>query len=195
MSPPAALGLSIRKEARALLPMWAGCAAALILVGLAGERRVAEGGRLVYLLGSMALASWSIGVRAQEAPAAERAIVVQNLAPFARDEGVAAVVPFARGAVAKLPDLHVEGRATTWQPIGARWPDGSLRPWDEIRFPFDPSLRQSNDLSRVDVRRLPGPGPEVEERYSCTASGTFEVTLSVVEDGWSQTYRIASHAR
>jgi molecular chaperone DnaK len=74
-------------------------------------------------------------------------------------------------------------------------PDGSLRPWDEIRFPFDPALRQANDLSGVDVRRLSGPGPEVEERYSCTASGTFEVTLSVVEDGWSQTYRIASHAR
>ena len=71
-------------------------------------------------------------------------------------------------------------------------PDGSLRPWDEIRFPFDPALRQANDLSRVDVRRLAGPGPEVEERYSCTSAGTFEVTLSCVEDGWSQTYRIAS---
>ena len=61
MSPPAALGVSIRKEARALLPMWAAWAAALILVGLAGERRVAEGGRLVYFLGSLALASWSVG--------------------------------------------------------------------------------------------------------------------------------------
>lgn len=58
---PIALGVSIRKEARALLPMWAVCAAALILAGLAGDRRVAEGGGLVYLLGSLSLASWSIG--------------------------------------------------------------------------------------------------------------------------------------
>lgn len=61
MSPPAALAVSIRKEARALLPMWAVSAAALILVGLVEDRRIAEGGRLVYLLGSLAVASWSIG--------------------------------------------------------------------------------------------------------------------------------------
>jgi len=60
-------------------------------------------------------------------PAAVRAITVQNLAPFPRREIAAAVVPFARGAVAVLPDLHAAQRATAWQPFGARWPDGSLR--------------------------------------------------------------------
>jgi molecular chaperone DnaK len=71
-------------------------------------------------------------------------------------------------------------------------PDGDLKPWDEIRFPFDPSLRNGTDLTKVEVRRIGGPGPEIEERYACTAAGTFEVTLSVLDDGFSKTYRIAS---
>ncbi len=70
-------------------------------------------------------------------------------------------------------------------------PDGNLAPWDEIRFPFDPALRAQGDLSGVDVRRLDGEGPEIEERYMCTAAGTFEVTLAVLDDGFSRTYRIA----
>ncbi|MDO8679645.1 MAG: hypothetical protein Q7R30_14030 [Acidobacteriota bacterium] len=61
MTSSAAIGLSIRKEARALLPMWAACASALIVVGIVGDPRFAEAGRLVYFLGSAALASWSIG--------------------------------------------------------------------------------------------------------------------------------------
>jgi molecular chaperone DnaK (HSP70) len=70
-------------------------------------------------------------------------------------------------------------------------PDGNLAPWDEIRFPFDPTLREHGDLAAVDVRRLDAEGPEIEERYRCTAAGTFEVTLAVLDDGFSRTYRIA----
>jgi molecular chaperone DnaK (HSP70) len=73
-------------------------------------------------------------------------------------------------------------------------PDEGLRPWDEIRFPFDPTLRSARDLKTVEVRRLPGEGPEIEERYRCTAAGTFEVTLAVLDDGFEQTYRIANRA-
>jgi molecular chaperone DnaK len=73
-------------------------------------------------------------------------------------------------------------------------PDGNLAPWDEIRFPFDPALRGRGDLAEVAVRRLDGPGPEIEERYQCTAAGTFEVTLAVLEDGFSRTYHIARPA-
>jgi len=54
-------------------------------------------------------------------------LTLQNLAPFARREIAAVVVPFASGAVPGLPDLHVDGHPTAWQPFGARWPDGSLR--------------------------------------------------------------------
>jgi len=70
-------------------------------------------------------------------------------------------------------------------------PDGNLAPWDEIRFPFDPALRGHGDLSDVAVQRLEGEGPEIEERYHCTAAGTFEVTLAVLDDGFSRTFRIA----
>lgn len=69
-------------------------------------------------------------------------------------------------------------------------PDGNVRPWDEIRFPFDMTLRERTDLGAVPVTRLPGEGPVVEERYQCTASGTFEVTLAVLDDGFHRTYRI-----
>jgi molecular chaperone DnaK len=70
-------------------------------------------------------------------------------------------------------------------------PDGNLAPWDEIRFPFDPALRGRGDLAAVEVQRLEGEGPEIEERYHCTAAGTFEVTLAVLDDGFSRTFRIA----
>lgn len=55
------------------------------------------------------------------------ALVLQNLAPHARREGCAVVVPFARGTVRELPELHVKDAPTVWEPFGARWPDGSLR--------------------------------------------------------------------
>jgi hypothetical protein len=66
----------------------------------------------------------------QEAPAAAapaRTIVVQNLAPFARREGVAVVVPFGPGESRDAAALSVGGRATAWEPFGTPWPDGSHR--------------------------------------------------------------------
>ncbi len=72
-------------------------------------------------------------------------------------------------------------------------PDGQVTPWDEIRFPFDRALRDRPELRDVLVRRLPGEGPLFEERYACTASGMFEVTLTALEDGWSRRYTIARH--
>lgn len=60
-------------------------------------------------------------------PATARELVLQNLAPFARAEVAAVVVPFALGTVPELPALHIAGTPTAWQPFGARWPDGSLR--------------------------------------------------------------------
>jgi molecular chaperone DnaK (HSP70) len=67
-------------------------------------------------------------------------------------------------------------------------PDGRITPWDEVRFPFDRELREREDLAGVTVRRGTGEGPLVEERYRCTAAGTFEVTLTCLEDGWSRHY-------
>lgn len=64
---------------------------------------------------------------AATSPTSPTTLTLQNLAPAPRREGAAVVVPFARGAVRDVPDLHVADTPTCWQPFGARWPDGSLR--------------------------------------------------------------------
>jgi hypothetical protein len=82
-----------------------------------------------------------------EKPQGGREILVQNLAPFARRQPVAVVVPFAPGVAFEPPRLTVNDLPTTWQPFGARWPDGSWRQatcmfvaqlprLSEIRFPI-----------------------------------------------------------
>jgi molecular chaperone DnaK len=70
-------------------------------------------------------------------------------------------------------------------------PDGNVTPWDGIWFPFDPALRDREDLAALPVSRVEGVGPEIEERYRCTPSGTFEVTLTCLEDGYTRDYMIA----
>ena len=85
-------------------------------------------------------------------------LVVQNLAPHARTEWCAAVVPFARGevATAATPDLHAAGHATVWVPLGARWPDGSLR---HAMCLFRPTLDALGER-RLDL--APGAGPTLD---------------------------------
>jgi molecular chaperone DnaK (HSP70) len=57
-------------------------------------------------------------------------------------------------------------------------PSGELTLWDDIQFPFDPALHSVADLTLVDVsRKSYGPGCEVEEEYSCDASGIVKVTI------------------
>jgi hypothetical protein len=91
----------------------------------------------------------------QDAPRPPRdvALLVQNLAPLPRREGVAVVVPFARGEVPELPALHVPGAATCWQPFGARWPDGSLR---QALCLF---VAEVGALGERRIVLAPGPGP------------------------------------
>ena len=67
-------------------------------------------------------------------------------------------------------------------------PEGNLATWDEVFFPFDPTLRACN-LSEVPIRRLGG-GPEVEEIYRCAADGTVEASLRVLDDGYERTVRL-----
>jgi molecular chaperone DnaK len=57
-------------------------------------------------------------------------------------------------------------------------PSGDLTLWDDIQFPFDQALRAADDLTLVDVsRKGEGAGTEVEEEYSCDASGNVKVTI------------------
>ena len=68
-------------------------------------------------------------------------------------------------------------------------PEGNLAAWDEVLFPFDPSLRAAADLAGVPIRRL-GDGPEIEEVYRCAADGTVEASLRVLDDGFERTVRL-----
>ncbi len=69
-------------------------------------------------------------------------------------------------------------------------PEGNVALWDEVLFPFDASLRDS-DLASVPVRRLQGPGPAVEESYRCTEAGALEVRLRVLDDGFERELVVA----
>ena len=62
-----------------------------------------------------------------------------------------------------------------------------------VHGPFDASLRERADLALVPVVRLAGAGPWIEERYACTAEGTFSVTLTCLDDGWSHRYDLGRH--
>jgi hypothetical protein len=91
-----------------------------------------------------------------DAPSAPRTIVIQNLAPFARRQPAACVVPFAPGVAFENPGLNVEDRQTVWQPFGARWPDGS---WRQALCLFRveiPALSEQR-LTLLAGNKLPGP--------------------------------------
>jgi molecular chaperone DnaK (HSP70) len=70
-------------------------------------------------------------------------------------------------------------------------PSGDLTLWDEVRFPFDPALRAVDDLTLVDVSRIPR-GSEVEEEYSCDASGIVKVTISNRSAGYGREYALGN---
>lgn len=80
-------------------------------------------------------------------------LTLQNLAPLPREEWIAVSVPFAAGTVRVAPALHADGRATVWQPFGARWPDGS---WRQALCLFRAELPA---LGEVEVPLREGTGP------------------------------------
>ncbi|SPF36983.1 Hsp70 heat shock protein [Candidatus Sulfopaludibacter sp. SbA4] len=70
-------------------------------------------------------------------------------------------------------------------------PSGDLTLWDDIQFPFDPALRGSADLTLIDVsRKGAGSGCEVEEEYSCDASGIVKVTIWNRSAAYSREYTL-----
>ncbi|MCV7260903.1 Hsp70 family protein [Mycobacterium shimoidei] len=71
-------------------------------------------------------------------------------------------------------------------------PDGDVTPYDPVFFPFDPALRDDQDLGCRPVSRRDD-GPDVEERYVVTARGTVEVTLTAGPDPLTRTFRLARH--
>ncbi len=102
---------------------------------------------------------------------AQRELVLQNLAPFARAEVAAVVVPFASGTVPTLPELHVAGTPTVWQAFGARWPDGSLR---QAICLFRTEL---GSLREARVQLEPGAGEALPEDPIPMPRGSLEIVV------------------
>jgi molecular chaperone DnaK (HSP70) len=74
-------------------------------------------------------------------------------------------------------------------------PAGDITVWDDIRFAFDPALRNNSDLSRMPVAHLDqGLGRHAEESYSCDAGGTVKVTIANLSEGYSRSYRLGCWA-
>jgi molecular chaperone DnaK (HSP70) len=70
-------------------------------------------------------------------------------------------------------------------------PAGDLTVWDDVRFPFDSSLRARKDLKPVEVARFgSGAAVDAEERYGCDAGGTVTVTISNLSSGYGRSYRL-----
>ena len=74
-------------------------------------------------------------------------------------------------------------------------PAGDISFWDEIRFPFDASLRDQADLGSAHIFRTEGVLPlEVEERYACHPDGTVTVSIKDLSDGYSREYKLGRWA-
>ncbi|WP_136193062.1 MULTISPECIES: Hsp70 family protein [Actinomyces] len=90
----------------------------------------------------------------------------------------------------RYPAVHNIGRFRYVECAGvdeSGEPRGQLAPYEDVLFPFDRSLRDTDDLRTVAVHRLGG-GPMVEERYEIDGAGLIRVTLTDLSDGYSRTY-------
>lgn len=71
-------------------------------------------------------------------------------------------------------------------------PAGDITVWDEIQFPFDPALQNSNG---VPVQRSEeAQAQQIEEKYSGDASGTVTVTITNLTAGYERQYRLGRWA-
>lgn len=74
-------------------------------------------------------------------------------------------------------------------------PAGDITIWDDIRFPFDPSLRDHAQLEQVPVDHLRnGHRSETEESYACDGSGAVTVTIANLPEGYDRSYRLGRWA-
>jgi molecular chaperone DnaK (HSP70) len=70
-------------------------------------------------------------------------------------------------------------------------PAGDITVWDEIRFPFDPALKKSTDLTNVPVTHSStAEKQEVEEKFSCDSTGAVTVTIGNITSHYSRDYRL-----
>jgi molecular chaperone DnaK (HSP70) len=74
-------------------------------------------------------------------------------------------------------------------------PSGDITFWDEIRFPFDPSLEDNSELGRLSVHLSDQASRQaVQESYSCDAGGALTLTITNETDGHSRRFQLGSWA-
>jgi molecular chaperone DnaK (HSP70) len=68
-------------------------------------------------------------------------------------------------------------------------PGGDILHWDEIRFPFTPSLSSRTDLAGLPVHHdVEAKAQEIIETFACDASGGVVVTLANLTAGYARSY-------
>jgi molecular chaperone DnaK (HSP70) len=74
-------------------------------------------------------------------------------------------------------------------------PSGDITFWDEIHFPFDPSLENNPDLATLGVHLSEAAaGQQVEEEYCCDAGGILTLTITNQTDGHRRQFRLGHWA-
>jgi len=70
-------------------------------------------------------------------------------------------------------------------------PSGDIALWDEILFPFDPSLAGVAALESVPVGHSdPAAAQQIEERYACDSTGAVAVTIRNLTSGYGREYKL-----
>jgi molecular chaperone DnaK (HSP70) len=70
-------------------------------------------------------------------------------------------------------------------------PSGDIAVWDEILFPFDPSLARKAALDAVPVQRSSAVGGQrIEESYACDAAGGVAVTIRNLTSDYEREFRL-----
>lgn len=70
-------------------------------------------------------------------------------------------------------------------------PCGDLMPFGEALFPFDPGLREPGiELAELEVRKLEGEWPLIEEEYRVDASGIVEVVVRDLTNPFERRFRM-----
>jgi len=68
-------------------------------------------------------------------------------------------------------------------------PEGVITVWDEIHFPFDPALAQSNNLDKIPIQRT-WQNQRIGERFHCGPGGQLAVTIANLDAHYERTYRL-----
>ncbi len=70
-------------------------------------------------------------------------------------------------------------------------PVGEISDWDDIRFPFDPTLQDRRDLEFVSVDRTPATASfVVEETYTCDSWGNLAVAIANKSTGYEKKFQL-----